>query len=206
MATFLHRQIAKERGLFGLNKNNKVMNRRKIIGIIFIVAALLKLADMWGILHLNWDHSWSEYFGPVLLLYVGIELLIYSFRHNPSQWLKRPLPQGEDGKRICCSVSFGADEYIYHGEIFHGARLDALCGGLRLDLRQASISEDEEIDIHTFLGGVELLVPAHVNVIVKSHNFLGGVSDETAKCTDEHTHTIHITASNFLGGLSVKNQ
>lgn len=182
------------------------MNRRTIIGIIFIVAALLRLADMWGIVQLNWDHSWTEYFGPVLLLYVGIEMLIYSLSHNPSQWLQRPLPKGEDGKRMCCSVRFGADEYVYHGEPFRGARLDALCGGLRLDMRQALISEDEEIDIHTFLGGVEILVPANVNVIVNSHDFLGGVSDETVKSPDSVSRTIHITASNFLGGVSIKHQ
>ena len=182
------------------------MNRRTIIGIIFIVAALLRLADMWGIVQLDWDHSWTEYFGPVLLLYVGIEMLIYSLSHNPSQWLQRPLPNGEDGKRMCCSVRFGADEYVYHGEPFRGARLDALCGGLRLDMRQALISEDEEIDIHTFLGGVEILVPANVNVIVNSHDFLGGVSDETVKSPDSAFRTIHITASNFLGGVNIKHQ
>ena len=182
------------------------MNRRKIIGIIFIVAALLKLADMWGIIHLDWAHSWTEYFGPVLLLYIGIELLIYNFSHNPSQWLQRPLPLGEDGKRMHCSVNFGADGYIFRGEPFRGARLDAFCGGLRLDLRQATISEDEEIDIHTFLGGVELLVPTHVNVVVKSHSFIGGTSDETEKCPNEDAHTLHVTASNFLGGVSIKHQ
>jgi len=30
-----------------------IMKRRTIIGIIFIVAALLKLADMWGIVQLG---------------------------------------------------------------------------------------------------------------------------------------------------------
>ena len=170
------------------------------------MAALLRLADMWGILQLNWDHSWTEYFGPVLLLYVGVELVIYSFNRNPSQWLHRPVPQGEDGKRICCAVRLGADEYTYHGELFRGARLDAFCGGLRLDLRQAVIREDEEIDIHTFLGGVELLVPSTVNVEVKSHSFIGGVGDETVKTPDKEARTIHITSSNFLGGVSVKNE
>ena len=107
---------------------------------------------------------------------------------------------------MCCSVRFGADEYVYRGEPFRGARLDALCGGLRLDMRQALINEDEEIDIHTFLGGVEILVPANVNVIVNSHDFLGGVSDETVKSPDSVFRTIHITASNFLGGVSIKHQ
>ena len=181
------------------------MTRRTIIGFFFIVAALLKLADMWGILHMDLGRPWTEYFGPLLLLYVGIELVIYGFNHNPSQWLKRPLPVGEDGKRICCAVRFGGDEYIYKGETFHGARLDAFCGGIRLDLREAVISEDEEIDIHTFLGGVQLLAPENVNVIVKSHSFIGGVGNETTPLPDKDARRIHITASNFFGGVSVKH-
>ena len=182
------------------------MKRRTIIGIIFIVAALLKLADMWGIINLDWiwQHHWEEYFGPLLLLYIGVELIIFSYNHNPSQWLQRPLPLGEDGKRICCAVRFGGDEYIYKGETFHGARLDAFCGGLRLDLREAAIHEDEEIDVHTFLGGVELVVPNNVNVIVKSHSFIGGVGNETAGRTIPNAPSLYITASNFFGGVSVK--
>ena len=187
-------------------KTKKVMTRRTIIGIIFIVVALLKLADMWGILHLDWGHSWTEYFGPLLLLYIGAELIIYSYNHNPSQWLSRPVPLGEDGKRVCCAVRFGADEYVYHGEVFHGARLDAFCGGLRLNLRDAVISEDEEIDIHTYLGGVELFVPANVNVVVKSRSFIGGVGNETAGRAIPGAPTIYITASNFLGGVNIKYQ
>ena len=184
------------------------MTRRTIIGIIFIVAALLRLADMWGIIQLVWlwKHHWTEYFGPIILLYVGIELIIYSFNHNPSQWLQRPVPQSEEGKRICCAARFGADEYIYNGRIFHGARLDAFCAGIRLDLRQAVISEDEEIDIHIFLGGVELYVPDNVNVIVKSHSFLGGVGNDTVTVPDKNARRIYITASNFVGGVSVKNK
>ena len=182
------------------------MTRRTIIGIIFIVAALLRLADMWGVIQLNWEHSWTAYFGPVLLLYIGAELVIYSFNRNPSQWLQRPVPQGEDGKRISCAVRFGADAYRYQGEVFHGARLDAFCGGLRLDLREAVITEDEEIDVHTFLGGVELCVPSDVNVVVKSHSFIGGVGNETSGRSVPGAPCLHIVASNFLGGVSIKEQ
>ena len=183
------------------------MKRRTIVGIIFIMAALLKLFHMWGIFNLDWLwwQPWTEYFGPLVLLYIGTELIIYSFNHDPSQWLKRPLPQGEDGKRICCAVRFGGDEYVYQGEAFHGARLDVFCGGLRLDLRNAVITEDEEIDVRTFIGGVEVLVPNNVNVLVKSHSFIGGVGNETAGRSIQGAPCIHITASNFFGGVSVKN-
>ena len=101
------------------------MNRRTIIGIIFVVAALLKLANMWGIIKLNWlwEHPWPEYFAVFLILYIGVELIIYGFSHDSGQWLQRPLPLGDSGKRMCCSASFGADEYAFDGEPFHGVRL-----------------------------------------------------------------------------------
>ncbi len=181
--------------------------RRKIIGIIFVVAALLKLADMSGILSLDWlwKQPWTNYFGPLLLLYLGIELIIYSYSHNPDQWLQRPLPIGDDGKRICCSVHYGGDEYIYRGEPFHGARLSAFCGGIRMDLREAIITEDEEIDIQTYIGGVELLIPKEVNVVVKSRSFLGGVNNMTDRSVKTNAPCLHIIAGNLLGGVSIKN-
>ena len=186
------------------------MTRRKIIGIIFIFAAMMKLVSMWGIFHLNWfdwvwNHPWTEYLGPVLLLIIGVELIVSSYRRNPDQWLQRPVPQSENGKRVSCAVRFGGDEYIYHGEPFHGALLDAFFGGLRLDLRQAVITEDEEIDIHTFAGGVEILVPTNVNIEVKSRSFIGGVGNETVGRNIPGAPCLHIIASNILGGVSIKD-
>ena len=196
------------------------MKPRTIIGIIFIVASLLKLATIWDFIHWSWfervsEQPWVTYFCIFLLIYVGVSLIIDSYRRDPDQipanaptrslWLQRPLPIGEDGKRICCSVHYGGDEYVYHGEAFHGARLDAFCGGIRMDLREAMITEDEEIDIHTFCGGIELIVPATVNVIVKSRSFIGSVGNHTAHTAEPKAPTIHIVASNFLGGVDIKN-
>ena len=204
------------------------MKPRTIIGIIFIVAGLMKLATMWGILHWRWfetmsEGRWAMYFGIFILLYVGAHLVVDSYRRDPDQWLQRPLPIGEAGKRICCSAHYGGDEYVYHGETFHGARLDAFCGGIRLDLREAVINEDEEIDIHTFCGGIELFVPTTVNVEVKSRSFIGGVGNHARSSRGAgspsgealgtgarggrgaKTPTLHVIASNFLGGVDIKN-
>ena len=190
--------------------NVQVMKRRTVIGVIFIVAALLKLATLWGILHWSWfetmsEGRWAMYFSIFILLYVGVHLVVDSYRRDPGQWLQRPVPPAEEGKRICCSVHYGGDEYIYCGEPFHGARLDAFFGGLRLDLREAVITEDEEIDIHTFMGGVELIVPDSLNVETTSHSFIGGVSNETNRSVKDGAPCLHIVASNFFGGVSIKN-
>ena len=79
------------------------------------------------------------------------------------------------------------------------------CGGIRLDLREAAITEDEEIDIHTFCGGIELFVPTTVNVEVKSRSFIGGVGNHATHTANPKAPTIHIIASNFLGGVDIKN-
>ena len=183
------------------------MKPRTSIGILLIVAGAWKLANLWGIIENDWlwRQSWTVYIAPVLLLYVGAMTIVDSYRYNPDQWPRRPLPIGEDGKRICCSVHYGGDEYVYHGEIFHGARLDAFCGGIRMDLREAVIAEDEEIDIHTFCGGIELIVPTTVNVDAKSQSFIGGVGNHATHTADPKAPTIHIVASNFLGGVDIKN-
>ncbi|MCK8620988.1 LiaF domain-containing protein [Prevotella sp. E13-27] len=183
------------------------MTRRTIIGILFVMAGAWKLVNMWGIIENDWlwRQPWTTYVAPVLLLYVGATTIIDSYRCDPDQWLRRPLPIGEDGKRICCSVHYGGDEYVYRGEAFHGARLDAFCGGIRMDLREAVITEDEEIDVHTFCGGIELFVPTTVNVEVKSQSFIGGVGNHATRNADPKAPTIHIVASNFLGGVDIKN-
>jgi hypothetical protein len=187
-----------------------IMKPRTIIGILFIVTSLLKLATIWGIIHWNWfaritEQPWTTYFCIFVVLCVGVNLIIDSYRRDPDQWLQRPLPIGEDGKRICCSVHYGGDEYVYHGETFHGARLDAFCGGIRMDLREAMITEDEEIDIHTFCGGIELFIPTTVNVEVKSQSFIGGVGNHARHAADQKAPCLHIVASNFLGGVDIKN-
>ena len=186
------------------------MKPRTIIGIVFIVASLTKLATIWGIIKWTWftnvsQEPWVTYFCICLLIYVGVSLIIDSYRRDPDQWLQRPLPIGEDGKRICCSVHYGGDEYIYRGEVFHGARLDAFCGGIRMDLRDATITEDEEIEIHTFCGGIELFVPQTVNVIVKSRSFIGGIGNHATRIIGKDAPCLHIVANNFLGGVDIKN-
>ena len=186
------------------------MKVRTIIGIVFIVASLTKLAIIWGLIEWSWfarvsEEPWVTYFCICLLIYVGVSLIVDSYRRDPDQWLQRPLPIGEDGKRICCSVHYGGDEYIYRGEAFHGARLDAFCGGIRMDLRNATITEDEEIEIHTFCGGIELIVPQTVNVVVNSRSFIGGVGNHASRIVGQDAHCLHIIADNFLGGVDIKN-
>ena len=175
--------------------------------MVCIVAGLLKLASLWGLVNLDWlwQQPWTQYLIPVAIIYLGIKLICHSFWGSRDQWLRRPLPIGEEGKRLHCATSLGGDEYIFRGEPFHGAQLDATFGGIRMDLRQAIITEDEEIDIHTVFGGVELYVPTSVNVVVKSRSIFGAVGNERDQDVIPDAPCLHIVASNVFGGVSIKS-
>ena len=57
------------------------MKAKTIIGIIFIVASLIKLASLFHLIHLSWlerasDQPESVYFAPILLIFIGCAFII----------------------------------------------------------------------------------------------------------------------------------
>lgn len=53
---------------------------RIIVGIVFVVASILKLATLWGLLHIVWleraaDEAWATYLAPCILIIVGADLI-----------------------------------------------------------------------------------------------------------------------------------
>ncbi len=183
------------------------MVRRIIFGCILVALAVLKLGSMWNMIHWDWlwQQRWTEYIGPAAAFCLGVDILFGCRKDWRNNWLQRPIPIDENGKRIVCDAKFGGDEYVYHGETFRGAFLRTHCGAILLDLREAVIAQDEEIEISNFIGGVELYVPPNVNVIVKSRNYIGGVGDETGGRMNANAPCLHIVARNFIGGVSIKN-
>lgn len=183
------------------------MVTRFLLGIILVAMGLLKLGDMFNLVDADWlwQQPWTAYVAPAALILFGFDLIFRRREHRHEQFLQRPVPSSEEGKRIVCRTKFGGDEYVYHGETFHGASLEVFCGGIRLDLREATITEDEEIDIHNSCGGIEIIVPRTVNVAVQSRSFLGGVENNANSTTLHSAPTIHIVASNFCSGVEIKN-
>lgn len=184
----------------------KKMIVRIFIGIALVAMGLLKLGDMWNICNADclWQQPWTTYVAPAVLILYGFHLVFHR-EHRHDQFLQRPVPSSEEGKRIVCKTKFGGDEYIYHGETFHGANLEVFCGGIRLDLREAVITEDEEIDIHNSCGGVEIIVPQTVNIVVQSRSFMGGVDNQAQAATTSPAPMLHIIASNFCSGVEIRN-
>ena len=93
--------------------------------------------------------------------------------------------------------------YNCEGDILRDASIEVFMGGVKLDLRKAILEQDVNIDIRTFMGGVEILFPDNVNLQVNSQSFIGGVDKKGVVNKPDYLHTIYVSAHNFMGGVSV---
>ena len=91
----------------------------------------------------------------------------------------------------------------FDGQVFDGAELTAIFGGVECDLSRAIIEKDCKINATAIFGGVDIIVPRGVNVKVSSTNIFGGTSDECDKTPDAPV-TIYIEAVSVFGGVDIK--
>jgi len=103
------------------------------------------------------------------------------------------------------SVLFSGVDLKADGQHVTGASLSATFGGLTLDLRNAIIDRDIKVDLAVCFGGVEIYLPANVNLKLNSVPVLGGVDNKFRPSIniDENTPTVYINATCIFGGLDI---
>ena len=140
---------------------------------------------------------------PTIVIVIGIKILIDNIFNSKGSKVKRALIS--DGAQIKSgSAAFSGQDMNFDGEKFDGADLNAVFGAVKCDLRGAVIENDCVIDATAVFGGITIIVPSNIKVKVKSSSIFGGVSDKTAKMSDEFEHTLYINANCVFGGLDIK--
>ena len=92
----------------------------------------------------------------------------------------------------------------FSGETFEGADLNAVFGGVDCDLRNAIITRDCVISASAIFGGVDILVPANVNVKVSSNSIFGGTSNKAAGRNLPDAPTLYVRSTCLFGGVDIK--
>ena len=88
---------------------------------------------------------------------------------------------------------------------FRGGEAHAFMGACEIDLRDASPARGEaKLDVHAFMGGIEIIVPTDWTVVSRVHALLGEFDDRTRAPKDESKRLI-ITGGVFMGGIEVRN-
>lgn len=142
--------------------------------------------------HLDFQRLWA-----VLLVFVGGSVAWKALRPRP------PRADTESGINMVSILS--GTRTVNSASDFKGGHALAFMGGCEVDLRRASISQDEVvIDIFAFWGGVSLLVPEEWQVVNRVNVFLGGIEDKAHPAPGAKPRLV-LTGTVLMGGAEVKN-
>lgn len=102
------------------------------------------------------------------------------------------------------STIFNGRKISYNNEVFQGAVLHTVFGGMDLDIRNAIIDQDVLIKVNSIFGGIDILAPDDVLVMIKDQSFCGGVSNKKSPPYGTPRAVIYIDAQCVFGGVDVK--
>ena len=158
---------------------------------------VLGLGVLWqlqklGITNVNpWQLFW-----PAVIILVGFSILM----NRSAARLSVSKTEREDITAI-----LGGSDQRNSSQDFKGSKVSAIMGGVKLDLRKAVIKKEATVEIFTFWGGVEIIVPPNVIVKNKSSVILGGIEDKTEHDTAKDAPILYITGDIIMAGVEVKN-
>ena len=166
-----------------------------IIGIAIGVFLLLCCQEI-----LSFSMLW-KLLVPAVIVIIGLKMVLTGlFGNKANEIIKQMKQEGKQPKSGFAAFS-GRDMH-YDGEVFEGAELTAVFGGIKCDLRNAVIDKDCAIQVSAIFGGIDILVPDNVNVKVSSNSIFGGISNKTAVC--QNAPTIYISGTCMFGGVDIK--
>jgi len=166
-----------------------------IIGIIVGVLLLLCCQNV-----LSFSILW-KLLVPGIIVIIGLKMLLTGlFGNKANEMIKKLKMEGKSLKSTC--ATFSGSNLNYDGEVFEGAELTAVFGGIDCDLRNAIIDKDCAIQVSAIFGGIDIYVPAGVNVKVRSTSIFGGVSNKTAVQKD--APTIYVSGTCLFGGVDIQ--
>lgn len=138
---------------------------------------------------------------PVLIVLIGAKMIFKGiFGGKANEMMKKMKAEGKEPRKGF--AAFSGCDLIYDGDVFDGAELSAIFGGVKCDLRNAVIEKDCAVRASAIFGGIDILVSDNVNVKVDSSSIFGGVSNKTAK--RENAPTVYISATCMFGGVDIK--
>lgn len=172
--------------------------------------------------------SSEDLVGPVLLILSGLYIIFRSRRKDAILEAERrkfeSQPQNvifsEESSTITVSTAqtdsyiniesyFGGRKEIITSKQFKGCTATAICGGAEINLMQAdSIQQPMVIDLRVILGGIEIIVPSHWEIINEVDVLFGGIEDKRNLRTSSEFgdgKKLLLRGSVSFGGLELKS-
>jgi len=182
----------------------------KMGSLVGIVIGLLLLAGSLDVV--DFDIVWKLMI-PVVLVGIGLGVIFKGM--TGSDKARKIVKEHEHEKRTKIRegevvdddqeywATFSGQKINYDGKAFKSCRLEAIFGGVDLDLRGAKITKDAVIKSCSIFGGVKIIVDSDTNVEVTSSSIFGGVTNNH-KNSKSAKKTIYVDATCIFGGAEIK--
>ena len=159
-------------------------------GVFWIVVGVALLAFTTG--HMNFQRLWA-----LLLVFIGGSIAWRALRPRP--------PRSQASSVVDLMAMLGGSKAVNSSGDFRGGQALAVMGGCEVDLRKATIGEEEAVlDVFAFWGGVVIQVPEEWEVENRVNAFLGAVENKTRPAPGG-TQRLVLTGTVLMGGAEVKN-
>ncbi len=171
-------------------------------GALILVGAGMTLQNL-GLIHFEWRQLW-----PVALIIVGLNVITKGFRVRGDVTCRaspgRREERLEHGARIDASATLSGIVLKNDSQEFTGGDINAVMGGVEIDLRQAAIATEAVLRLSVIMGGIEIKVPREWSVAVNGTPLLGGIEDKTVPPMTPGKRLI-IEGSVIMGGVEISN-
>lgn len=137
---------------------------------------------------------------PIILVSIGISIL---FKETIKSNITKKVSMANKEGLESITATFGGQKITKDGEEFKGADLDAVFGGIELDLRNSIIENETVIKASAIFASIEIFVPNDVKIKIKSTPIFGGVSNKSRQ-NKQSEKTIYIDALCLFGGIEIK--
>lgn len=137
-----------------------------------------------------------QLFWPAVIIIVGLSVIL----NRSAAKLRVSKTERDDATAI-----LGGSDQRNTSEDFKGSKVTAVMGGVKLDLRKAIIKKEATVEVFTFWGGVELVVPRDVIVKNQTSVILGGVEDKSEREDNKNAPVLHVIGDVIMGGVEIKN-
>jgi len=181
--------------LLGLFRGRDVWGN--LVGICVGAVLLLVCQDV-----LTFETVWKLLL-PVTLVCVGVYLIFKDTFNSKAAKRIRELG-GNTSSQKGAYAAFSSQNINFAGEVFSGIDLTAAFGGVKCDLLFATVPQDCVINASATFGGIDIIMPQNVNVVVRSNSLFGGVSKKRSFPPITGAPTIFVNARCLFAGVDIK--
>ena len=177
-----------------LTGNDKTSN---LIGLGIGVVLFLACRDA-----IAFDVLW-KFTNPAIIALFGIKMIYKGVFGGKSTEIMR-IHQANGVEHKSVFAAFSGQTVDYDHEVFRGAELTAVFGGVKCDLRNAVFEEDVVINTCSVFGGIDIFLPDDVNIKVDTNSLFGGVDTKKHENSCDNRYTVYLNSTCMFGGVDIK--